>query len=109
MRMKICVLLIVVLMPVLSYADYFMGNDIMEYWNEKDSADNIMIRGYFAGVQDAYNGYYFCVDAEVKLSQAAEVIIKYMKDNPEKWHTAGKNLVINALSEAFPCDKESDK
>lgn len=109
MKMKICVLSIVVLMPVISYADYFSGNEIMECWNDKYSVNNPMIRGYFAGVQDSYNGVYFCVDEGVKMSQAAEVIIKYMKDNPEKWHKAGKNLVIDALSKAFPCDIESNE
>jgi hypothetical protein len=96
-------------MPVVSYADYFSGNEIMDNWNNKYYESNSMIRGYFAGIQDSYNGVLFCVDAKVKMSQAAEVIIKYMKDNPEKWHNAGKNLVIDALGKAFPCDKESNK
>jgi hypothetical protein len=81
----------------------------MDSWNNKYYESNSMIRGYFAGVQDAYNGIHFCVESEVKMSQAAEIVIKYMKDNPEKWHTAGQILVIEALDKAFPCKNESNK
>ncbi|MDY0331778.1 MAG: Rap1a/Tai family immunity protein [Thiomonas sp.] len=81
----------------------------MDSWNNKHYESNSMVRGYFAGVQDAYDGVFFCVESEVKMSQAAEIVIKYIKDNPEKWHTAGQLLVIEALGKAFPCKNESNK
>lgn len=109
MKAKIIMILITMLIPMCSYADYFTGNDVMDSWNNKYHESNSMIRGYFAGVQDSYNGVYFCVESEVKMSQAAEIVIKYMKDNPEKWHKAGKILVIEALDKAFPCKQESNK
>lgn len=109
MKARILMILFSTLIPFLSYADYFTGNGIMDTWNNKYHESNSMIRGYFAGVQDVYNGVYFCVDPEVKMSQAAEIIIKYMKDNPEKWHEAGSILVIEALNKSFPCKKEFNK
>ena len=109
MKIKVYALLMALFLPTLTYADYFSGNDIMGSWNNKYHESNIMIRGYITGVQDAYNGVYFCVDSEVKMSQAAEIVIKYLKDNPAKWHEAGKNLVIEALSKEFSCGNESNK
>ncbi len=110
MMKTITVILVALLfLPALSNADYFSGNDIMDSWNNKYHEANSIVRGYFAGVQDAYNGVYFCVPSEVKMSQAAEVIIKHMKENPDRWHEAGKNLTINALRNTFPCKNESNK
>lgn len=109
MKIKIFVLIIALFIPILTHADYFTGNDIMDSWDNKFHESNTMIRGYFAGVQDSYNGVHFCVDSKVKMSQAAEIVIKYMKDHPEKWHKAGKNLVLDALNKAFPCGNESNK
>lgn len=81
----------------------------MDSWNGKYLESNSLVRGYFAGVQDSLNGQFFCVESEVKLSQSTEIIIKYLKDNPEKWHNAGKNLVIEALNKSFPCKRDSNR
>ncbi len=107
MKAKLTVFFFFCFFPFCASADYFTGNDIMDSWSNKYHESNTMVRGYFAGVQDSYNGEYFCVDSNVKMSQAAEIIIKYLKDNPEKWHNAGKNLVIQALGKAFPCKRNS--
>ena len=105
MKEKVLMALFFAFIPLYSCADYFTGNDIMDSWNNKYFESNSMIRGYFAGVQDSYNGVYFCVESEVKMSQAAEVVVKYMKENPEEWHKPGKILVIDALKKAFPCKR----
>lgn len=103
MKLKAIIVLVSALIPLCSYADYFTGNDILDSWNNKYHESNSMVRGYFAGVQDAYNGVYFCVESEVKMRQAAEIVIKYTKENPQRWHQSGKILVIEALEKAFPC------
>lgn len=109
MKAKLTILSFLLLFPLCASADYFTGNDIMDSWNNKYHESNSTVRGYFAGVQDSYNGEYFCVESDVKMSQAAETIIKYLKDNPEKWHNAGKNLVIQALGKAFPCKRNGNR
>jgi len=109
MKMTIVLLVALLFLPTLSIADYNSGNDIMDLWNDKYREGNSMVRGYFAGVQDAYNGNYFCVPPKVTMGQAAEIIIKYMKENPDKWHEAGKILIIDAIRNAFSCKNKSNK
>ena len=86
-------------------ADYYDGNDLLKMANHSDPIAGYMARGYVAGVQDSFNGEHFCVPINVKLSQSYEIVIKYIKSDPKQWHLAGKNLIIRALSDAFPCKK----
>jgi hypothetical protein len=47
---------------------------------------------------------FFCVPKEgVSNIQAARIVVKYLKENPEKQHDLGITLAIQALSKAFPC------
>lgn len=40
---------------------------------------------------------------EVKLGQSARIVLKWLKDNPEKLHYRGDLAVLLALDQAFPC------
>lgn len=102
------VALVALLMPNAAIADYFTGNDLAKLAKSDQPSDVGMFRGYVAGVQDYNNGRRFCVHQEVRLNQAAEIVSKYLRDNPEKWHEAAKFLVINALRLAFPCKGKED-
>jgi hypothetical protein len=84
-------------------ADYFDGNDLYQLAESKNSQNYTLFKGYVAGVQDVNNGVLFCVDENVKLSQSSEIVRKYLSDNPQKWHLAANQLIVNALLIAFPC------
>jgi hypothetical protein len=73
--------------------------------NANDKVATYMYRGYVAGVQDSFNGIHFCVPANVKLSQSSEIVTQYIKANAKQWHVSAKELIINALSEPFPCEQ----
>ena len=50
----------------------------------------------------------FCVPKEgVSNIQAARIVVKYLKENPEKQHDLGITLAIQALSNAFPCPESA--
>ena len=106
MKTTICLILVLALFPLVGHADYFNGQDIVDLYDNKYPESNAVMRGYFAGVQDAYNGELFCVPPDVKLDEAAGIIITYVRDNPNLQQKTGKNLVVEALSNAFPCDSQ---
>ncbi|MFN3919506.1 MAG: Rap1a/Tai family immunity protein [Methylohalobius sp.] len=86
-------------------ADYFDGNSLRQLAGSVNPANVAMFRGYVAGLQDANNGAVFCVNPNVRLNQAAAVVKKYLADHPQSWHLPAHQLVIQALSRAFPCGK----
>jgi hypothetical protein len=88
-----------------AFADYFDGNDLIMLMDSERPQDVGIFRGYVAGVQDFDNGVLFCVNQNVKLSQTAAIVQKYFSDNPQTWHLSAKQLVANALQNAFPCKK----
>ena len=89
----------------LAYADYFDGNDLIKLMDSREVEAVSVYRGYVAGVQDSFNGVYFCMPPNVRLSQTCEIVTQYVKMYPTKWHEAAKNLIIEALKNAFPCKK----
>ena len=102
-------LIVVVLLVALSgwvWADYFNGHDLVKHMHSAASQDVALFRGYIAGVQDVYNGEVFCVPGHVRLSQAASVVVKYLTAHPSLRHLLAKQLVMNALVDAFPCKKK---
>lgn len=88
-----------------AHGDYFEGNDLMKLKQSREIHDETMYRGYVAGVQDAFNGYYFSIPPDVRMSQAAEIVYQYIKGKPKRWHEPAKVLIIDALKESFPIRK----
>ncbi len=44
-----------------------------------------------------------CVPDEVTVGQITKVVVKYLKDHPEKLHLGAGLLTMTALKDAFPC------
>lgn len=49
------------------------------------------------------DGFKNCLPKDVTRQQAARVIVKYMRSNPEKLHDSYIYLATTALSKAWPC------
>ena len=44
-----------------------------------------------------------CIPNQVSVGQAEKVLLKYLRDNPEKLHKGMIELTLFAMQEAFPC------
>lgn len=44
-----------------------------------------------------------CIPDEASVGQLARVVVKWLRDHPEKLHELKSFLVMEALKEAFPC------
>ncbi len=46
----------------------------------------------------------FCIPPQdIPIGQATSIVVKYLKNHPEKLHFVAVGLVVLALEEAFPC------
>ncbi|MGD1080463.1 MAG: Rap1a/Tai family immunity protein [Candidatus Sulfotelmatobacter sp.] len=96
------------------------GNDFLRLCDVNEEHATTMTgacRGYVAGVIDGFDGAFilgqtsrheppkglFCTPAESTLGQKYRVVVKFMKDHPEKDHLPASALILEAILGAFPC------
>ncbi len=105
-------LLALMIITECSYA--YTGNELEKKMVEYEKLDNdITINftasgnysGYVTGVADATNGLFWCNPGNITYNQEFKVVSKYLNNNPEKLHLKAVDLVVQALTEAFPCKK----
>ncbi len=74
--------------------------------------------GYLNGIMDAYadwdtlntmrhanNQSPACVPSNTNAQEVAMVVVKFLNDHPNKLHDPRYDLVVTALSGAYPCEK----
>jgi len=47
-----------------------------------------------------------CLPQRISTRQSAEIIVKYLQDNPNRLHQSGQALAAQALVTAYPCNQE---
>lgn len=47
-----------------------------------------------------------CMPAGIENGQIVEVVLKYIRSKPEKWHNNADAFIFLALVDAFPCPKK---
>lgn len=121
MKLKQCILVIVILMPSFfsqtqALAEFYSGNQLVKGMEVNDKADkkiedymeaNAYI-GYVTGVYDATRHLYDVSKVD-DVKQVLAVVGNYLKKHPEKWSESAVVLVTQALQEAFPFKKKSRK
>jgi hypothetical protein len=50
-----------------------------------------------------------CIPSEVNQAQLARILVKWLRDHPERLHEQDFLLTFNALHEAFPCQAEAKR
>lgn len=100
--------LIFVLALMFSFsAGAYSGNDFQSFSNEGKSF-------YTYGVQDVLLitmligtiPNIICYPDTSTRGQAYEIVKKFIDNNPKEWHRAASALILEALSEGFPCKTE---
>ena len=79
---------------------YYSGNKLLEI----AGTDKNAMANYVVGVHDALKiKELFCVPNKVTVGQMADVVVKYLTNNPENRQEQAHYLVRLALTEAWPC------
>jgi len=108
----IVAMLMVLIAPLETKAQYFSGNQIMDAIRKKESSNfsDGVLTGYVAAVYDALpaddmKALGICVPPRATLGQLIEVFTKFIKRNPELWDKNAASLVTISLMQSFPCPK----
>jgi Rap1a immunity proteins len=59
-----------------------------------------IVEGYYSTKQKPPS---FCFPKDVTGKQEALVVLKYLRDHPERLHLRSNRLVIEAMTKSFPC------
>ncbi|MDH6502943.1 Rap1a/Tai family immunity protein [Polynucleobacter sphagniphilus] len=85
-------------------ATVFTGNDFLE---QHQAANKVFINGYMAGIWDSLEpsnpALIKCVGTEVKMSQLADTVAIYLKNNPQMRHYSVASIAPIAISTQFRC------
>jgi hypothetical protein len=102
-------------LPSVTYAQFKTGGELKE-WAEAhdrfvryvDEPGDAVTAGGYLGYVTAVSEFLTCLPATVNVSQIAAVVLNYLRTHPEQWNNSAHQLVIRALSEAFPsCSEDS--
>lgn len=93
------------------WAYFFSGNDLLKFCESDNPAELSQCIGYIASAEDTHEALVdwghlppqMCVPPGPTLGQLQKVLLKYLKGRPENLHLAAGSMVLNALTEAFPC------
>ncbi len=108
MKARTLFLVILLAIPIkapLSRGNYFSGSDMYAFATSDDPVKEALFMGYVAGVVDA-NTEKLCVPAEITLQQVADITRKYLEQNPDIRHYAGRGFVLLSIAEEFPCGNQ---
>jgi hypothetical protein len=94
----------------------FTGNELKgycEYW-PRQTDSTIMCMGYMIGSLDTIRGFnktvfhgaQYCEPQGFTYDQLAAMLQKYLEDHPQNLQLAASSLILNMLTEAFPCQKK---
>jgi hypothetical protein len=108
MRILTVVFLLALATPTLGSGFYSAGkvhSDWIEFKKGQNGLDHIESAwgnylGYVMGVVDSMDS---CLP-EVKAGQLTLIVGKYLEAHPEKHHQSGNQVVMQAISQAFPCN-----
>jgi hypothetical protein len=95
--------------PVRAAGEFKTGNEVkvgLEGWVDKQSTEYVrdaVAFGYVIGVHDALSGTLVCSGANVTQGQVIEVVLKYMRNNPEVLDQSADRVVTAALKTVWPC------
>lgn len=103
--------------------DIIHGNGLLQACTDEGhlaDLNNALCMGYLEGAREGLNllqlqlekdktGAKFCEPEEVPLSQVRDIVVKYLRDNPEHRHEVSVVLVYAALHRAWPGPCASSK
>jgi hypothetical protein len=95
--------------PADAAGEFKTGNEIkvgLEGWVDKNSTEYVrdgVAFGYVIGVHDALSGSVVCSGDNVTQGQVINVVLKFMRQNPEILDRSADQVVAAALKAVWPC------
>lgn len=89
--------------------EFKTGNEVkagLEGWVRDDSTETVrdaVAFGYVIGVHDALSGSVICSGDNITQGQVVQVVLKYMRNNPEVLDQSADRVITAALKTVWPC------
>lgn len=80
------------------------GNSLLKFANTSVPYEQGYYLGYVVAVIES-NALKVCLPNGVTLGQSAQVVKKYMGEHPERLHRWADEIVLEAVTAAWPCRK----
>jgi hypothetical protein len=86
------------------------GNQLLQQCTATIGAHVNFCFGYIDAVVDlllennGIDGFNACVSSELDDPQLRNLVVKFLKDNPDLRRLGAPNLIARALAQAFPCN-----
>jgi hypothetical protein len=71
-----------------------------------DGACRGYVQGVIEGADIAAKQPVFCPGPDVTLGQRYRIVVKFLRDHPEKTDRQTRYLVVDAMTAAFPCSPD---
>ena len=88
-------------------AEFFTGQQLKEHLDDARAGTSFksltVAMGYIAGVYDMVDRQQVCITRELSAREAMEVVHRYINAHPSDLQRPGSKLVVQALTEAYPC------
>ena len=89
-------------------AHHVTGEELLEYCESKNAAEWGFCSGFIWGAADGHQltsneSASFCSPEDAASDHMGRVVVKYLREHPEKHHEYAAILVVVALIEAWPC------
>jgi|HubBroStandDraft_2_1064218.scaffolds.fasta_scaffold48379_5 hypothetical protein len=97
---------------------FFTGNDLLRHCEHSDASSSARCMGYIVGAVDMIGGLQsssdrsgdemwrfrsVCFPKQMDVNQVTDVVVKFLKENPEKRHQPASMLITIALIKAWGC------
>ena len=90
--------------------NYMTGRDLQKFCTSKFNTDYGYCVGFVTGVADIalvspIGGIKPCHKTSIKSQQLVDIVMNYIKNNPEIKRKPARFVILSALNNAFPCMK----
>jgi len=89
-----------------AHAEFVDGNKLYS-WLNGDEMEQLVGKGYVAGVFDAFHGTGHCAPANVTLKQVDDMTKIFLRSDPANRHESASLLVLVMLDRYWPCPKKA--
>ena len=71
----------------------------------EDTVIAVSYTAYITGIYDV-TANFICAPKDVTGFQIMAIVGNFIKDNPKKWNLPSVGIIVDAISDAYPCEKK---
>lgn len=86
-----------------AHAEFFLGNTLLARCESFETVETMDCLGYITGAADAAQWRSYCPPDGINRGQIRDVVVAFLRQNPDIRHQTADLLVAAALRRVWPC------